>query len=50
MNKRSNIVPDVAAVLERAFTDESMQQPLTAAAYLVSESTGKASLDGTIET
>ena len=34
VNKRSNIVPDVAAVLERALTDESMQQPLTAAAYL----------------
>ena len=33
VNKGSNIVPDVAAVLERALTDESMQQPLTAAAY-----------------
>ena len=33
VNKGSNTVPDVAAVLERALTDKSMQQPLTAAAY-----------------
>jgi len=33
VSKGSNTVPDVAAVLERALTDKSMQQPLTAAAY-----------------
>ena len=33
VNKGSNTVPDVASVLERALTDKSMQQPLTAAAY-----------------
>jgi len=33
VNKGSNTVPDVAAVLERALTDKSMQQPLSAAAY-----------------
>ena len=33
MNKVSNTVSDVASVLERALTDKSMQQPLTAAAY-----------------
>ena len=32
VNKGSNTVPDVAAVLERALTDKSMQQPLSAAA------------------
>ena len=48
VNKGSNTVPDVAAVLERALTDKSMQQPLTAAAYSVSESTWEAAMDGTI--
>ena len=50
VNKGSNTVPDVAAVLERALTDKSMQQPLTAAAYSVSEGTWEATMDGTITT
>ena len=51
VSKGSNTVPDVAAVLERALTDKSMQQPLDGCSLLeVSESTWEATLDGTITT
>ena len=49
VNKGSNTVPDVAAVLERALTDKSMQQPSGGCSLLkVSESTWQAAMDGTV--